>query len=142
MGEKSDVELSESAGHAADTFASASGGLEQTGVIDFFAHDTKSDEVLLVMFEPRLWDDSESQLFQLQEKFNAYVSFVLDGELAEAHPELAGKNARIELHCAAVPEGRALDLLSAIHDQLALQEIRVEVIAGTEGGCGGGCTCH
>jgi hypothetical protein len=72
--------------------------------------------------------DPELQLFQLQEKFNAYVSFLLDGELAEAHPELAGKNARIELRCAAMPEGTALDLLNAIHDQLALQEIRVEVI--------------
>ena len=140
MGEKPDAELPESTGRTADTFASASAGLEQAGVIDFFAHDTKSDEVLLVMFEPRVWDDSETQLFQLQEKFNAYVSFLLDGELAEAHPELAGKNARIELHCAAVPEGRALDLLSAIHDQLALQEIRVEVIV-QESGCGGGCTC-
>ena len=140
MGEKSDVELPESADRAADTAASTPAGLEQTGVIDFFAHDTKSDEVLLVMFEPRLWDGSEPQLFQLQEKFNAYVSFLLDGELAEAHPEFVGKNARIELHCAAVPEGRALDLLSAIHDQLALQEIRVEVIV-QESGCGGGCTC-
>ncbi len=140
MGEKSDAERRESTGRAADTAASAPAGLEQTGVIDFFAHDTKSDEVLLVMFEPRLWDDSESQLFQLQEKFNAYVSFLLDGELAETHPEFAGKNARIELHCAAVPQGRALDLLSAIHDQLALQEIRMEVIV-QESGCGGGCNC-
>jgi hypothetical protein len=140
MGEKSDVELLESADRAADTAAALPAGVEQTGVIDLFAHDTKSDEVLLVMFEPRLWDDSEPQLFQLQEKFNAYVSFLLDGELAEAHPELAGKNARIELHCAAVPEGRSLALLSAIHDQLALQEIGVEVIV-QESGCGGGCTC-
>ncbi|MEP6974648.1 MAG: DUF6572 domain-containing protein, partial [Spartobacteria bacterium] len=91
--------------------APAPGGVEQAGVIDFFAHDTKSDTVLLVMFEPRAWDDSELQLFQLQEKFNAYVSFLLDGELAEAHPELAGKNTRLELRCAEMPEGRALDLL-------------------------------
>src|SRR5262249_2161686 len=79
-------------------------GLEQSGVIDFFAHDTKADEVLLVMVETRPWDGSERQLFQLQEKFNAYVSFLLDGELAESHPELTGKAARIELHCATMPE--------------------------------------
>ena len=116
-------------------------GVEQPGVIDFFAYVRKGDEVLMVMFEPRPWDDSDLQLFQLQEKFNAYVSFLLDGEMAEAHPELAGKNARIELRCAEMPRGRALDLLNAIHDQLALQEIRVEVIAGSEG-CGAGCSCH
>ena len=117
-------------------------GVAEAGVIDFFAHDTKSDEVVLAMFEERPWDGSELQLFQLQEKFNAYVSFLLDGELADSHPELAGKKARIELRCATVPDGRALDLLAMIHDQLALQEIRVEVVAGGEGGCGTGCTCH
>jgi hypothetical protein len=118
-------------------------GVERAGVIDFFAHDIKTDEVLLAMFEPRAWDNSELQLFQLQEKFNAYVSFLLDGELAEAHPELAGKNARIELRCAAMPQGRALDLLSAIHDQLALQDIRVEVLVEDAGdSCGSECTCH
>ena len=117
-------------------------GVEQAGVIDFFAHDRKADDVLLVMFEPRPWDESELQLFQLQEKFNAYVSFLLDGEMAEAHPELAGKNARIELRCAAMPEGSALDLLNAIHDQLALQDIRVDVIVEDRGGnCGSGCRC-
>jgi hypothetical protein len=117
-------------------------GLAHAGVIDFFAHDPKRDEVVLAMFESRPWDDSELQLFQLQEKFNAYVSFLLDGELAEAHPDLAGKNARIELRCATVPEGRALDLLSAIHDQLALQEIRVEVIVEDRESCGPDCNCH
>jgi hypothetical protein len=118
------------------------GGVEEAGVIDFFAHDTKTDEVLLVMFESRPWNESDLQLFQLQEKLNAYVSFLLDGELAEAHPELVGKKGRIELHCAEMPEGRALDLLSAIHDQLALQEIRVEVIVqDRNGSCGSGCAC-
>jgi hypothetical protein len=118
------------------------GGVEQASVIDFFAHDTKTDEVLLVMFESRPWDNSDLQLFQLQEKFNAYVSFLLDGELADAHPELSGKKGRIELRCAEVPEGRVLDLLNAIHDQLALQEIRVEVIVeDRSASCGSGCAC-
>ncbi len=129
-------------GAAAETAAAAPGGVEQAGVIDFFAHDIKTDEVLLVMLESRPWDGSELQLFQLQEKFNAYVSFLLDGELAEAHPELAKKNARIQLRCAEMPEGRVLDLLNAVHDQLALQEIKVEVIVEDRGeGCGSGCAC-
>ncbi len=117
-------------------------GVERADVIDFFAHDTKRDEVLLAMHETRPWENSDLQLFQVQEKFNAYVSFLLDGEMAEAHPELAGKNARIELRCAEMPEGRSLDLLHAIHDQLALQEIAVEVIVeDRSGSCGSGCGC-
>src|SRR5690349_5413920 len=98
----------------AESAAPIRSGMEHAGIIDFFAHDTKTDEVLLVMVESRSWDNSEEQLFQLQEKFNAYVSFLLDGELAETHPELARKNARIELQCVDMPTGRTLDLLNAI----------------------------
>jgi len=67
-------------------------------------------------------------LLALQERFNAYASFLLDGEIVEAHPELVGKPARIELRCAKMPDARALDLLGMIHDQLAFQEIKMEVV--------------
>ena len=117
------------------------GGVEQAGIIDLFAHDQKSDEILLAMHEPRAWDDSDERLHQLQEKFNAYVSFLLDGEMLAAHPELAGKRARIELRCDYMPDERALALLNLIHDQIALQEIKMEVIVA-ERGCGEGCSCH
>jgi hypothetical protein len=126
-----------------DDEARSPAGLERTGVIDFFAHDTRTDELLLVMVESRPWNNSQDQLFQLQEKFNAYVSFLLDGELAEAHPELAGKNARIELRCAEMPFGQTLDLLNAIHDQLELQDIQVEVLVQEgPGSCGSDCSCR
>ena len=98
------------------------------GVIDIIAHDQKTGEVVLVMNEPNEWDDSDDQLFSLQERFNAYTSFLLDGEMAEAHPELAGKRTRIELRCAHIPDTRALELLGLIHDQLAFQEIKMEVV--------------
>ena len=92
------------------------------------AHDPKTDEAVLVMNEPRPWDDADARLHELQERFNAYVSFLLDGEFAEWNPELAQKRARIEVRCAHMPNARALDLLSKIHDQLAHQEIRMEVV--------------
>ena len=117
------------------------GGVEQAGVIDLFALDPKTDEILLAMHEPRAWDDSDERLHQLQEKFNVYVSFLLDGEMIASHPELAGKKARIELRCDYMPDERALALLNLIHDQIALQEIKMEVIV-TERGCGGDCSCH
>jgi len=117
-------------------------GVEQAGVIDLFAFDEKKDEVLLVMNEARPWDGSDLRLHELQEKFNAYVSFLLDGEMTDAHPELTGKSARIELHCAKMPDDKAIALLGAIHDQLALQEVRMEVIVADAGDCGAGCSCH
>lgn len=120
----------------------ARGGVEHADVIDLFGFDQKADEVLLAMNEPRPWDGSDMRLLELQEKFNAYVSFLLDGEMADAHPELAGKRARIELRCAQMPDDRAVALLGAIHDQLALQEIRMEVLVAEAGDCGAGCACQ
>jgi hypothetical protein len=105
---------------------------DRTGMIDVIAHDTKTGEVVLVMNEPDGWDGSDEQLLALQERFNAYVSFLLDGEIVEAHPDLAGKPARIELRCAHMPDPRAIELLGMIHDQLAFQEMRMEVIVAGE----------
>jgi hypothetical protein len=101
---------------------------DRTGVIDMIAEDTKTSEAVLVMNEPNEWDGSEERLLALQERFNAYVSFLLDGEMAETHPELTGKPARIELRCAHMPDESALELLGLIHDQLAFQEIKLEVV--------------
>jgi hypothetical protein len=120
---------------------SAMAGIANPAVIDLFAHDQKTDEIVLAMHEPRPWDGSDERLHELQEKFNAYVSFLLDGEMTNTHPELAGKKARLELRCDYMPDERALSLLGLIHDQIALQEIKMEVIVA-ERGCGGGCTCH
>jgi Family of unknown function (DUF6572) len=101
---------------------------KRTGVIDVIAQDAKTGEVVLVMNETNEWDGSDEQLLALQERFNAYASFLLDGEMAAAHPELAGKPARIELRCAHIPDARALELLGLIHDQLTFQEIKLEVV--------------
>jgi hypothetical protein len=100
----------------------------RTDLIDVIAADRKTGEVVFVMNEPNEWDGSDEQLFLLQERFNACVSFLLDGEMAEAHPELAGKPARIELRCAHMPDTRALELLGSIHDQLVFQDIKMEVV--------------
>ena len=100
----------------------------RVGMVDVIAEDTKTGGVVLVMNEPNEWDSSEEQLLALQERFNAYVSFLLDGEMTQAHPELAGKQARIELRCAHMPDSRALELLGLIHEQLAFQEIKLEVV--------------
>jgi hypothetical protein len=100
----------------------------RVGVVDVIAQDAKTGEVVLVMNESDEWNGSDEQLLALQERFNAYVSFLLDGEMASDHPDLAGKPARIELRCAHVPDTRPLELLGLIHDQLALQEIKLEVV--------------
>ena len=109
-------------------------GIANPAVIDVFAVDQKTGEVLLLMKESRPWTGGHEQLHQLQEKFNTYASFILDGEMTEAHPELNRRSARIELRCQHLPSDEALALLQAIHDQLELQGIEVEVVVAE--------TCH
>jgi hypothetical protein len=105
-----------------------SNGPNRIGMIDMIAHDSKTDEAVLVMNESEPWDDSDERLIELQERFNAYVSFLLDGEFAEWDPKLAQKRARIEVRCAHMPNARAIELLGQIRDQLAHQEIDVQVV--------------
>ncbi|MGC3992079.1 MAG: hypothetical protein QM796_20775 [Chthoniobacteraceae bacterium] len=123
-------------------------GIEETGVLDAIAHDPKTDEIVLIMQEQREWSGGDEQLFQLQEKLNTYLSFALDGELAEAFPQMAGKKVRIQLDTPKMPDERTLDFLQSVYDQIALQEIRFELHVTDddcppgEGGCGHGCGCH
>ncbi len=94
----------------------------------------------MTMVERRVWDHSDLQLFQLQEKFNAYVSFALDGELSETYPALCGKALRLRLECAEAPNETVRTLLVMIREQIAFQGIDVEVVV-TGGNCGPNCAC-
>jgi hypothetical protein len=121
----------------------AGSGIERTGMLDAFAHDTREDLLVLAMFETRPWEHGELQLFQLQEKLNAYVSFILDGEMKENFPHLFGKPVRIELRTSHEPPQRAMEFLGRARDQLGFQQIGLEVVligeqTPLEGGCCGG----
>jgi hypothetical protein len=117
-------------------------GVEHAHVIDVIAHDRTTDEVTLIMLEPRPWDGTELRLFQLQEKINAYLSFVLDGEMAEAYPEFEGKKIRLQLDCTTMPDNDVVGFLSMVREQIAFQGINLEVRVMGEGGCGPGCGCE
>ena len=113
-------------------------GLEHAGVIDFIGFDPGVPEVLLVMVEQRPWRNVGEQLFQLQEKLNAYLSFALDGEMAEVYPQFVGKPLKIRLECVEPPVPEALNFLQHVYEQSALQGItfEVEVVAAATCGCG------
>ncbi len=119
-------------------------GVANPAVLDALGQDPATGEVVLVMFEPRAWDGGDEQLFQLQEKLNAYLSFALDGELTDQLPQLAGRPVRLQLNCAEPPPAPVIGLLSKVREQIALQGIGLTVEglppAQDHGGCcGGGC---
>ncbi|HET6406469.1 MAG TPA: DUF6572 domain-containing protein [Chthoniobacteraceae bacterium] len=125
--------------------AKATNGVANPAVLDALAEDKVTGEVVLVMFEDRSWDLGDQQLFQLQEKLNAYLSFALDGELAEQLPQFANRPVRVQLNCSEPPPEPVVAFLSKVREQVGLQGINfvVEGIAPPEsGGCGEGCGCH
>lgn len=123
----------------------AANGVENPAVLDALARDPETGELVLVMLEPRQWNGGETQLMQLQEKLNAYLSFALDGEMAEQLPQFAGSKVRIQLACAEPPPEPVVELLGKVREQIAFQGIGLEVSGlarGEGGGCGEGCGCH
>ena len=120
-----------------NTAPDAPKGIEHAGVIDFLGFDQATAEVLMVMVERRPWHHLEEQLFQLQEKLNAYLSFALDGEMTEAYPQFVGKALRMRLECAEPPPEESIGFLQHVYEQSALQGISFEVeVAPTTCGCG------
>ena len=98
-------------------------GIAHAGVIDYLGFDSTSQSVLLVMAETRPWTNPQEQLFQLQEKLNAYRSFALDGEMVEVYPQFVGKPLKIRLECAEPPVEETLDFLQHVYEQSSLQGI-------------------
>jgi len=103
-------------------------GVAHPGILDAFAYDVRRETLVLAMYEARQWTGGETQLFQLQDKLNAYASFILDGEMRESFPQYADKPVEIQIRTKHEPDEVALRLLAAAREQLALQQIGLEII--------------
>ncbi len=121
--------------------------LQNAHVIDLIAQDPETNVLILGMTEPRPWDASDRRIFQLQEKVNAYLSFALDGEMAEHFPQFADKTVRLQLECVEPPDEKTEYFIGVIREQIGFQgiefavKVNPELAASAEGECcgGGGC---
>jgi len=82
-------------------------GVENARVVDLISVDPSSDQVVLTMIERRPWGASDQQFTQIEEKINRYMGYVLEGFLAQHHPEYEGKRVQLRLECAEQPHGEA-----------------------------------
>jgi hypothetical protein len=119
-----------------------------THVIEVIAHDPKTDQVVLMMSQTEPWSGTAAQLKTLEEKFNVYVSYALDGGLVDEFPTLKGKKTRIELTCLAFPDEKTLEFLEKVRADLAKQRLEFllnvrEVVTVPDSSCAEGtCGCH
>jgi hypothetical protein len=116
--------------------------LEATNVVDALGIDDASGRVVLVIRHDGPWDGSDAQLYLLQEKINAYLSFALDGEMAEVNPEFIDHPVELRIQTTASPDSRTLGFLARVRQQVQFQDITLEVRVHQPSDCGPGCGCH
>jgi hypothetical protein len=116
--------------------------LDQSNIIDAFGIDEHSGRVVLVIRHDAPWEGSPAQLYLLQEKLNAYLSFALDGEMADAYPDFATRPLGLRIETAAAPDPRTLHLLARVRRQIEFQDITLEVRVSRPSDCGPGCHCN
>ena len=126
--------------------------LEQANIIDALGVDEHTRRLTLVIRQDTAWTGADTQLFQLQEKLNAYLSFALDGELTEAYPDFRDIPLALRIETPATPDARTLHMLAHVRQQLQFQDIELGVRvtdpnaippeAGPSHDCAGGCHCH
>lgn len=102
-------------------------GVFNPNVVDLISYDVERDEVVLLMLEQRAWDTEPEQLRQLEAKFNSYLSYVLDGHLSEQYPDYADKDVCFRLDCADPPAGETEQMLRAMQNFAAGENIRFVV---------------
>jgi hypothetical protein len=78
--------------------------MQRHSEIDVVAHDPKSDSAILGMTESRPWDEKrEALLFDIQEKLNTYIAYVVQGQLVRDYPQLEKKKVEFRLFCSEAP---------------------------------------
>ena len=109
-------------------------GVQNPNVIDLISLDAEANQVVLLMLEERPWGTVSDQLEQLDEKYNNYVSYVLDGHLARQYPQYADKVVRIQLDCASPPGTQELVRINAMRNFAASERLAfaVSVIVSSE----------
>jgi len=91
--------------------------IEQENVIDLISHNEEEGYVALTIVDHLEWDEENEKLLKLQDKINAYLSFVESGQIEKEYPLSKGKNIHIQLNCMHEPNEdglRFLDLIDPI----------------------------
>ena len=87
-------------------------GVVNSRVIDLITLDATANRVVLQMVEDRPFGTEPEQLAQLEEKFNNYVDYILDGWLVRQYPQYKDLPVTIELLTATAPDETTQKMLA------------------------------
>ena len=84
--------------------------VDEPDKIDFLVTDSEKTHVLLIIADHLDWKEfDEGFHFQLlQDKINAYLHFVEDGELVKVRPDLKGRPVTIQVDAKYPPSNKAV----------------------------------
>ena len=103
-------------------------GVHNPKVIDLIGRDAESGDVVLTMIESRPWGAAPDQIRQVEDKFNAYLQYVLGGNLEHDYPQYAGAPVRIQLECNQVPGDTEAPFFDAIVKFAAQENLEFVVL--------------
>lgn len=82
-------------------------GVQNPRIVDLIELHPSTGQVVLSMVELRAWRGEKPQMQEIGNKFDAYLSYVLDGHLVKQYPAYKDCSVKMELLCAEPP--RAAD---------------------------------
>src|SRR3989338_1636749 len=97
-------------------------GMENPLIVDLITFDPGENEVVIVMEERRPWESVTQK--QVQEKFNSYLGYVLEGFLFQQYVQYTGNPVRFELQCIEKPPPSWDPFLTAVISFAKSEKIR------------------
>lgn len=91
--------------------------LMNSEVVDFISIDLNGNAVLTVS-DDLIWDDKNEHLMALQNKINAYLSFIESGNLYQDYPNAKNRDIVIEIVAKYEPNDKARIFLDATKEVL------------------------
>ncbi|WP_395732095.1 DUF6572 domain-containing protein [Prosthecobacter sp.] len=92
--------------------------------VDVVSVDRATSEVILDVTDHLDWSDEAGHLMFLQNKINAYASFIESGELETAYPDAKGRQPVIHVACMNEPPPLAVRFFDRVRDILQPAGIR------------------
>lgn len=86
--------------------------------IDAIGYDEKNKVIVLMLADHLDWDEEYNHLLLLQDKINAYISFIENEQYLEIMPTKEFDGARIEIHFKYEMTENAEKFLQRVQDQV------------------------
>ena len=86
--------------------------------VDGIGISKDGNKIILMISDHLEWDDEYEHLTMLQDKINAYISFIESGQIEEIYPEVNIHQFIISIHFKYIITEKCLEFLSVVNKQL------------------------